>query len=268
MEIWISAIASTLLVSILSLSGIVIVAIKGIKTEFIVFSLMSFAVGTLFGNSFFVLLPESFHVFHDGKTVGILVMAGILGMLIIEKAIHRNHNYDLKEQSGILPLGYISLVTDGLHNFTDGILIAAGWMTSPEIGMTTTLAVILHEIPQEISDFGVLIHAGFKRGKALWFNFLSATTAIIGAVLTLWAGSLVSSLSVYVLPVAAGGFIYLAGSSLVPEINKEKSFRKTVLQFAFIFLGLILMHLLSENHSHSHTHEIIYPVNTILNHTK
>ena len=268
MEIWISAIASTVLVSILSLSGIVIVALKGIKTEFIVFSLISFAIGTLFGNSFFVLLPESFHVFHDGKMVGMLVMAGFLVMLGIEKVVHVNHNHKIKNDNKIMPLGYISLVTDGLHNFTDGILIAAGWMTSPEIGITTTLAVILHEIPQEISDFGVLIHAGFKRKKALWFNFLSAITAIAGAVVTLWAGSIISSLSVYVLPVAAGGFIYLAGSSLVPEINKEKSIRKNVIQFAFIFLGLMLMHSLSGSHSHTHTHETTHPVHTILNHTK
>lgn len=268
MEIWISAIGSTLLVSVLALSGIVLLALKGLKTEFFIFSLISFAIGTLFGNSFFVLIPESFHVFRDEKMVGMLVVSGILGMLLLEKAVHWKHDRANKKHTEILPLGYISLVTDGLHNFTDGILIAAGWMTSPEIGITTTVAVIMHEIPQEISDFGVLLHAGFHRKKALWFNFLSATTAIAGAVLTLWVGSVIRSLSVYVLPIAAGGFIYLAGSSLVPEINKEKSLRKNIIQFAFIFLGLVLMHALSKNHSHNHSHPNIYPVKTILSQTK
>jgi zinc and cadmium transporter len=150
------------------------------------------------------------------------------------------------------PLGYISLITDALHNFIDGILIASAWAVSPEIGLATTLAVIIHEVPQEISDFGILIHAGFSRKKALLFNFLAAVTAIFGVLFTLWLGQSFENISNYILPFAAGGFIYLAGSDLIPELHREKSGRKNLLQFAAIVAGLSLMFFISQTHSHEH----------------
>jgi zinc and cadmium transporter len=144
-------------------------------------------------------------------------------------------------------------MADGIHNFTDGILIAAGWMAGPEIGMATTLTVILHEIPQEISDFGILVHAGFTARKALWLNFYAALAAILGTVVTLLAGSAIESLSNYVLPIAAGGFIYLAGTDLMPELNKDRSRINSLIQLAMIVAGLALIFFFSGDHSH-HVH--------------
>jgi zinc and cadmium transporter len=254
-DIWINTLLSTLVVSVASLAGVLFLAFKIQMLQKIVFVLVSFAVGALFGNVFFMLIPESQAMLGNNLHVGLLVVGGILLMFIVEKFIHWNHNHNVVELKKEAPLGYISLFTDALHNFIDGILIASSWMVSPEIGFTTTLAVIAHEIPQEISDFGVLIHAGFSRKKALFFNFLAACMAIAGAICTLWLGDLFTNISAYVLPFAAGGFIYLAGSDLIPELHREKSIRKNSLQLIVIIMGLALMLFIGQNHEHHHNHE-------------
>lgn len=258
-EIWIYAIASTLFISLLSFSGVVFLAFQPKVLKQILFVLISFAVGALFGNAFFLLVPESYYHIPSDKLTGILVIAGLLFMFILEKFIHWRHNHSIdedveKHHVKPAPLGYISLITDGLHNFTDGVLIAAAWMVSPEIGAATTVTVMLHEIPQEISDFGVLIHAGFSRKKALLLNFLSACTAVLGGVFMLVLGHFTEVATYYILPVAAGGFIYLAGTDLLPELHREKSTKKNLIQFAAIIAGLVLMYFISANHSHGHQH--------------
>jgi zinc and cadmium transporter len=249
------ALLSAFLVSIVAFSGIIFLAFKQQMLRKIIFVLVSFAVGALFGNAFFILIPESFHLLNDTLFAGILIIAGILSMFILEKFIHWKHDHDISEIKKEAPLGYISLATDALHNFIDGVLIAAAWATSPEIGIATTLAVIIHEVPQEISDFGILIHAGFSRKKALLFNFLSALTAIVGVLLAFWVGQRFENISYYILPVAAGGFIYLAGSDLIPELHREKSTRKNLLQFVAIIAGLLLMLFISQNLEHNHGHD-------------
>ena len=254
-EIWLYALASTLLISILSFSGVLFLAFQQSVLRKIVFILISFAVGALFGNSFFILVPESFLHIENQKLAGILIVVGLLLMFILEKFIHWRHNHSIDHDEHAhkpAPLGYISLITDGLHNFTDGVLIAAAWMVSPEIGIGTTTAVLLHEIPQEISDFGVLIHAGFSRKKALLLNFASACTAILGGVFMLVLGHFTEVATYYILPVAAGGFIYLAGTDLLPELHREKSNKKNIIQFTAIIAGLLLMYFISLNHSHAH----------------
>jgi zinc and cadmium transporter len=251
-EIWFYTIASTLAISLISFSGVVFVAFKPKILKQIVFLLISFAVGALFGNAFFVLIPESYHLIENEKLVGLLLVAGIIFMFILEKFIHWRHNHFPKFNKNEAPLGYISLVTDSLHNFTDGILIAAAWMTSPEIGIATTIAVILHEVPQEISDFAVLLHAGFNRRKALWLNFMSACTAILGATLTLSLGYFTNIVSIYILPFAAGGFIYLAACDLIPELHREKSTKKNLIQLSSILVGLALIFMINNSKAHNH----------------
>jgi zinc and cadmium transporter len=145
----------------------------------------------------------------------------------------------------------MSLMADGMHNFTDGILIGAGWLAGPEIGIATTLTVILHEIPQEISDFGILVHAGFTAKKALLLNFYAALTAVLGTIIILLLGNNVEELSHWILPVAAGGFIYLAGTDLMPELNKDRSKRNSLIQLLMIVIGLALMYFISgSEHQH------------------
>lgn len=250
-SIWINSLVSTFVVGLISITGIFFLSLKSNRLQSIVFILVSLAVGALLGNVFFHLIPESFESIENEAVIALLVLSGILVFFVMEKFLHWHHGHDV-EHIGQHPksYGYISLLADSLHNFTDGILIAAGWLTGPEIGMATTLSVIIHEIPQEISDFGILIHAGFTSKKALWLNFYAALTAVLGTVATLIAGETIESFSVYVLPLAAGGFIYLAGTDLMPELNKEKSKFNSLIQLVMILAGLALMYFVSGSHSH------------------
>ncbi len=252
-NIWLGAVGSTLLVSLLSFSGLLLLAMKAKMLKKLVFILVSFAVGALFGNTFFMLIPESFEQIANPQLIGLLIISGLIIMFSLEKFIHWHHCHNVSHNHEAAPLGYISLVTDSLHNFTDGVLIAAAWMASPGVGIATTLAVIVHEIPQEISDFGVLLHAGFSKKKALFLNFVAACAAILGAVFTILLGNLTENLVVYILPFAAGGFIYLAGSDLIPELHRESSVQKSIIQLVAILTGLLLMFFISLNHSHQHS---------------
>jgi len=252
-NVWIGAVGSTLLVSLLSFSGILFLAMRAKQLQRIIFILVSFAVGALFGNTFFILIPESFEMIESSQKIGLLIVSGLVVMFVLEKFIHWHHCHNVSHEHDAAPLGYISLVTDSLHNFTDGVLIAAAWMASPEVGVATTLAVVVHEIPQEISDFGVLLHAGFSKRKALFLNFFAACAAILGAVVTVLLGSVSEKIIVFILPFAAGGFIYLAGSDLIPELHRESSVRKSLIQLTAILAGLILMFFISLNHEHGHS---------------
>lgn len=251
-NVWIGAVGSTLLVSLLSFSGILFLSMRAAQLQRIIFILVSFAVGALFGNTFFMLIPESFAMIESSQKIGLLIVSGLIVMFILEKFIHWHHCHNVSHEHDAAPLGYISLVTDSLHNFTDGVLIAAAWMASPEVGIATTIAVVIHEIPQEISDFGVLLHAGFSKRKALFLNFIAACAAILGAVITVLLGSYTEQLIVFILPFAAGGFIYLAGSDLIPELHRESNVRKSWIQLTAILAGLMLMFIISLNHNHQH----------------
>ncbi len=249
--VWLYALASTLLVSLVSLTGIAFLLLKPEKLRNTVFILVSLAVGALLGNVFFHLVPESYESISGEKNVALLITGGILLFFVMEKFLHWHHGHDVDQlEEHPRSFGYVSLLADGLHNFTDGILIAAGWMAGPETGIATTLTVLIHEIPQEISDFGILVHAGFSWKKALLLNFYVALTAILGTGVTLLAGSALHGLQNYILPLAAGGFIYLAATDLIPELHKERSLRKSALQLVMILAGLLLIALAGGGHSH------------------
>jgi zinc and cadmium transporter len=246
------ALLSATIVSLVAFSGILFLAFKTEQLQKIIFILVSFAVGNLFGSAFFVLIPESYHLLPDSSIPGLMVVAGILTMFILEKFIHWKHGHDMNHLNEKASLGYISLVTDSLHNFIDGILIASAWAASPEIGIVTTLSVIVHEVPQEISDYGILIYAGFTRKKALFFNFLAAVSALLGVLFTSWLGNNFENINNYILPLAAGGFIYLAGSDLIPQLHQERSSRRNLIQFIAIVAGFAMMYFIAQTHSHNH----------------
>jgi zinc and cadmium transporter len=138
----------------------------------------------------------------------------------------------------------MNLIGDALHNFIDGLIIGAAYFTSFELGIATTFAVILHEIPQEIGDFGVLLHGGFSKAKALFYNFFTALTAFIGAIVAFFIAGYSEILSALILPFAAGGFIYIAGADLIPELHKETKFSTSLLQLIYFLLGIGVMFLL------------------------
>lgn len=248
---WFPPILSTLVVSLISFSGIIFLKLSGKKLEKLVFVWVSLAVGVILGNTFMHLIPESFEYFSHSHIPSLLICGGIVMFFIAEKVLHWHHHH--VSESKIKPLGKISLLADGIHNFTDGVLIAAAWMTDSWLGISTTLAVCVHEVPQEIADYGILLHAGYTRKRALMWNFVSALTAVLGTVFMLWAGSWILNLSQYVLPVAAGGFIYLAGSDLIPELNKQVSKHATLIQVIMVIVGITIMYLLAagmEEHVH------------------
>ena len=247
---WLPALISALIVSLISFVGVFLLSLKQNKLDKILLYLVCFAVGALLGNTFFHLLPESyFHI--DTNYAAWLCIVGFLIFFIMGQFMHIKKK---KESEEIKSFGYLSLYADALHNFTDGILIAVSWMVSPQTGIATTLVIILHEIPQEIGDFGVLIQAGFSRKKALLFNFYSACTAILGTVLTLWIGESFNHFSIYILPFAAGGFIYLATTSLLPEVLKNCSRKNYWALLLCIVLGVFVMYYFNANGSHVHSH--------------
>ena len=233
------AIISVLLVSMISFVGLAAFSLSDRVLKLVIFLSIGFAAGALFGDAFIHLIPESFERL-QGQTSR-YVLLGLFIFFILEKILRAHHHFDPASGHLPKPVGYLNLFADGLHNFVDGILIGSSYLISVNIGIATTVAVVLHEIPQEIGDFGVLLHAGFSKTKALLFNFLSATFAVLGAVVALLAGDASASFGVIMLPIAAGGFIYIAGSDLIPELQQEVTLVKSSAQLAALAGGAGLM---------------------------
>ncbi|HSB11165.1 MAG TPA: ZIP family metal transporter [Blastocatellia bacterium] len=238
------AIASVTLVSLVSLIGVVTISVSEERLRSTLFVLVSLAAGAMFGDTFIHLLPESFQ--RPGETLlpSTSVLAGILAFFVLEKFLLWRHQHTLESNDQVRPLGYLNLIADGVHNLIDGMMIGASYLVSLPIGIATTLAVIFHEIPQEIGDFGILLHAGFTKRRALFFNFLSAALALLGTAVAMLLGSNWESFSAVMLPFTAGGFIYIAGSDLLPELQKELAPTKSIVQFGALAAGIGLMLLL------------------------
>jgi len=246
-SIYLYSILSVVIVSLVSLVGIFTLALKEKVLRKYVFLLVSLAVGALLGDAFIHLIPESLETINNVTHVSLAVIVGILIFFILEKFLHWHHHQVGDEEieiEKIHPFGRMILISDGFHNFIDGLIIGVSYLVSIEVGIATTIAVILHEIPQEISDFGVLLHAGYSKIKALWLNFISALFSILGAVVALVVGSSSEALTVWLIPVAAGGFIYIALSDLIPEMHKTRHVKYSILQVIAVIVGIIAMLLL------------------------
>ncbi|MBI3333929.1 ZIP family metal transporter [Candidatus Pacearchaeota archaeon] len=239
--VWIYVLLSVLIVSLISLVGAFTLGIKHERLRTALIYLISFSAGALFGDVFIHLLPELVEESFTLQT-SLTILAGIVIFFILEKFIHWQHCHMPVSEKHVHPFAYTNLVGDGLHNFIDGAIIAGSYLISIPAGIATTIAVALHEIPQEIGDFGVLLHAGFSKRKALLMNFASALFAILGAVITLWLGSSVEGLISYLIPLAIGGFLYIAGSDLIPELHKHSHhIRATLLQLLAFIIGIGVM---------------------------
>jgi zinc and cadmium transporter len=236
---------SVVLVSLLSLVGVAFISISEPRLKQIIFVMVSLAVGSLFGDAFIHLLPEAFEKFEAKVEATLYVLTGIFLFFILEKFLLWRHQHTLQTSHPIHAVGYMNLFADGVHNFIDGTIIGASYLISLPVGIATTLAVIFHEIPHELGNFFVLLYAGFTKTRALFFNFLTGLFAILGTFVALSVGSKVEHFSLLMLPLAAGGFIYIAGSDLVPELNKEIGVSKSLVQLAAIATGVGLMLLLS-----------------------
>ena len=236
---------STFLVSAISLVGIFFVTMKEQVFKKALLLLVSFASGSLLGAAFLHLIPESLFpesLSSYNETAVIAILVGILVFFLLEKYLWRHCH---ERECPIHTFAYLNLFGDGVHNFIDGVVIAASFLASIPLGIATTLAVITHEIPQEIGDFGILIYGGLSKSKALSFNFLSAIIAVIGATLTYFFSSFFPNLTL-LLAFAAGGFIYVATTDLIPELHKETQPAKSAAQFLLLVLGIALMWLLRD----------------------
>jgi zinc and cadmium transporter len=241
MDSWTYSLISVILVSLFSFTGVLFLAFKKEKLKKLLLFLVSLAAGGLLGDAFLHLLPEA--VEETGFTLGIslAILLGLLAFFALEKFISWRHCHIPTSKEHPHPVVFMNLIGDGLHNFIDGMIITASFLVSFPLGMATSLAVILHEIPQEIGDFGVLIHGGFSKNKALAFNFVSGLMAIGGAVLTLFLGVRFTGLIKFLVPFTAGSFIYIAGSDLIPELHKETNLKKSGFQFLGLILGIGVM---------------------------
>ena len=244
MEVWIYALVSVIVVSLLSLIGVFTLALKRQWLGSILLFLVSFAVGGLFGDAFIHLIPEAFEKLSPKLAVSLLVLLGILIFFVLEKFIRWRHCHVPTSKAHPHPVVFMNLIGDGFHNLIDGVVIGASYLVSIPIGLTTTLAVILHEIPQEIGDFGILVHGGLSVRSALLFNFISALTAVVGVVLSLIIGPYFKDYALMILPITAGGFIYMAGSDLIPELHDDSHPGRSLIQLFSILLGIAVMALL------------------------
>lgn len=245
MSVYLYSILSVMAVSMISLIGIFTLSLKEQLIKKYLFLLVSLAVGALIGDAFIHLIPEAFEATNNPTFISLLIIGGILIFFILEKILHWHHHHlDDDKCSLIHPTGKMILFSDGVHNFIDGLIIGISYMVSVEIGIATTIAIILHEIPQEIGDFGVLIHSGYSTKRALFLNFISSITALSGTIIALIIGNSIEIITLWLIPIAAGGFIYIAMTDLIPEIHKTKHWPHSILQFAFILIGIVAMILL------------------------
>lgn len=235
---------SVLVVSILSLIGVFTLSIKTKVLHKILIYLVSFAAGALLGDVFLHLIPELIEADNFNIQTSFMILGGILLFFIIEKIVHWQHCHIPQNHGHSHPFAITNLVGDGVHNFLDGIIIGAAYLVNIPVGIATTIAVIFHEIPQEIGDFGVLLHGGFSKSKALLFNFLSALTAVAGGLIAILASGVIPGITNYLIPLTIGGFIYIAGSDLIPELHKNFTTKKSIYQIISLVLGIAVMALL------------------------
>lgn len=236
---------SVLAISLLSLVGVFTLGMREELLNRLITYLVGLSAGALLGGAFIHLIPETAEM-GFGLEASLAVLAGIVTFFLVEKLIHWHHCHKSHREKNLpLTFTYMILIGDAVHNVFDGVIIAGSYLVSIPLGIATTLAVALHEIPQEIGDFGVLIYGGFGKRKALAFNFLSALTAFLGAAAALWLSGFIAGIEAFILPFTAGGFIYIATADLFPELRKEVSLGKAFLQLLAFFAGLGVMFLLA-----------------------
>ena len=251
--VWSAALLSVLLVSSLSLLALFALRINETTLKRVLPYLVSLAVGALFGDALIHLLPESLHRDPESLKVPLLCLAGVFGSFFFEYTVagfhphheHPHHEGHAHVHDHVHPAAFINLFGSSTHNFLDGVLIGTSYLAGMPVGIATTLAVVLHEIPHELGDFGILVGSGLSVRRAMLFNFFSACFAILGTLVALGLGTRMEGFSTLMLPFTAGTFIYLAGTDLLPELLKPALGRfQTLGRFFTLGVGLGLMVLI------------------------
>lgn len=243
---WISSLLSALAVSCVSLIGLTALRLDPPRLRRITAPLIGLGVGTLLGDAFIHLVPEALDGAATPLVPSLWLLAGVLLFFTLDRLMRRPSAARAASPPARAELVALNLVADGVHNFIDGALIATGYLVSPAIGISTTLAVICHEVPQELADFAILVHAGLDARKAIAINLASASAALLGTLCILAIGTAAGpALTSVLIPVTAGGFIYIAAAQLIPELQRDERPGSLVFQLALIALGIGLMSLLT-----------------------
>ncbi len=203
----------------------------------ILMKLVALSSGALLGGAFLHLMPEGIEQL-NAKLFFSLVLSAILFYLLIEKILHWRHCHKGGNCDTHHSMGYMNLIGDSVHNFIDGLVIAGAFVVDIRLGLITAVAMGLHEIPQEIGDFGVLIYSGFTKKRALFLNFMTALMTVAGGIFGWFLSQYSVGIEKYLLPIAAGGFIYIAASDLLPELRKNLSLKSFFIDFLFMLCGV------------------------------
>ncbi|UCH56689.1 MAG: ZIP family metal transporter [Candidatus Bathyarchaeota archaeon] len=239
---------ATIVVSLFSLSGILALSIRDDTLHRVLFFLIAFSAGSILGASLFDLLPEAIELVEE-TIVFIYIALGFIAFYFLERFIYwyhgHGHHADIEaieeERAATKGFAYLNILGDGIHNFIDGMIIAASFTVGFPVGLASTVAVIFHELPQEMGDYGVLIYAGFEKGRALILNFIVALSVVFGGVFGILFLKTVDALSGFLISFSAGAFIYLSASELIPELQEEEDFGRSLIQFIVFLLGLALI---------------------------
>lgn len=235
----INILIATIVISLIAFAGVFTLVLKKELLNKTLLILVALSTGALLGGAFLHLLPEAIAEKGADITVFLSLLLGFSMFFVLEQFLHWRHQHTATPQ--IKPFSYLILISDAVHNFIDGLVIAASFVTSFPLGLATTLAVALHEIPQELGDFAVLVYGGFGTKRALFFNFATAITAILGGIIGYLASSVMQTSIIYLLPFAAGNFIYIAAADLIPEIKHQVSFGRSLIHFFVFLIGIAIM---------------------------
>jgi zinc and cadmium transporter len=245
-SLWLYALGSAFAVSLVSLVGALTFLLAREKLGKALLYLVSFSAGGLFSDAFIHLIPEAFESNIHIMNASLMILFGIIVSFIIERFVKWRHCHIPTSESHPHTLGYMNLFGDSVHNFVDGLLIGGSFLESPQLGLSTSMAILFHEVPQEIGDLGVLVYSGFHRGKALLLNLLTAFVAILGTTVALVLGASFQGFARYLVPFAAGNFVYIAGSDLIPELQRDEfNLKRSALQLSTFILGILAIFLLA-----------------------
>ncbi len=241
------AVGASITVSLISLIGILSFLFKDKILDKVLFLLIGFSAGGLIGGAFLHLLPEALEQGETNAVFSYLIL-GFISFFILEKYLHWRHCHE--EVCTVHAFTYLNLIGDGVHNFTDGLVIGASFILGIRFGIITTLVIILHEIPQEIGDFGVLVYGGFSKLKALYYNFLTALTCVLGTIAGYFISVNTKNFSAFLLPFTAGGFIYIAACDLIPEIHKQPGLKQSTFSGLAFICGVLFILLARSIEAH------------------
>ena len=227
--------------SVVSFSGGFFVLFRESFARWVAHRILGFAIGALIGVTFFDIFPEAIEAVGHRAAFG-YAAGGILVFFAAEKLLRWYHHHEGHETE-IRPYARLILLGDAIHNFIDGIALAVSFLVSVPLGMATTVAVILHEVPQEVADFGILVRGGYPRARALWYNFLISLTTLAGAFIGYFVGSALAGILPYVLAVIGGNFLYIAMSDLIPETHEESGIWHLIVQVILMAAGVATMYV-------------------------